>query len=351
MNEDSVLEKNKYKMVVEIMCSNPVDFNGYLQLTEPGQPTGGKYISFLNQAIVEKNRMFAIFSYLEFKRYDIWLCLGSTQALTGNYQIPLVRGILTANDYIDRKTWDCELTPTLPLTLTSANRLIRVNQGWIYVFFNDYLWREVMVINEFGCLRDIDLGLEGGKDTRVASGHIQNALLLPYKSPKAPTAKEETQVKEQVKEQVKDKEEKEKEEQRKFEKERAQERHEIKILYTHQQLKWLSICRLGGIDPQDLRFYPGVHAKSERIRPDRNLVSCVLGQIDFTRTVAFEEVIAAFGLKNKTNAPGAANQHLFFGPLSQYPILGTLNKPDTDISHLYRNANMSYLILKPFTPS
>jgi len=97
--------------------------------------------------------------------------------------------------------------------------------GWLYVYLNGYLWRELEV-NEHGTLSDVDLrtwqGCDGGLDNqgrpigRRATGTAQNYLELPTKiNDEAP---------------------------------------EIQVAFSEVQWSWKRIVSLGGMDPEDPRL-------------------------------------------------------------------------------------------------
>ena len=112
--------------------------------------------------------------------------------------------------------------------LTPDNDVAQVEAlrpGWVYVFVNGYLWRELEV-NENGTFSDVDLrtwqGCDGGLDHegrpigRRATGTSQNYLELPY--------------------------------------EIHGETPEVQVAFSEVQWSWKRIASLGGMDPEDPRM-------------------------------------------------------------------------------------------------
>lgn len=56
----------------------------------------------------------------------------------------------------------------------------RLPRGWLYIYKDGFLWRE-LVINENGTYNEVDLLQEAGKPKRHASGLATDSVVLPYK--------------------------------------------------------------------------------------------------------------------------------------------------------------------------
>ncbi|NOZ52589.1 MAG: hypothetical protein GXP08_05510, partial [Gammaproteobacteria bacterium] len=63
----------------------------------------------------------------------------------------------------------------------SADLITALPSGWLYVYLNGYLWREVQVERHAGALRDVDLAAHPGKHPRPATGPWFELLLVPHK--------------------------------------------------------------------------------------------------------------------------------------------------------------------------
>ncbi|MDO3379333.1 toxin VasX [Geoalkalibacter halelectricus] len=96
-----------------------------------------------------------------------------------------------------------------------------LRKGWLYVYRNGYLWRELEVM-EHGHTRDVNLRRHQGLDERPASGEVDSRVLIPYKM--------------------------------------GGLHQQIEIAYSEVQWSWARINDLGGMDP-DPREEP-------RLRPE-----------------------------------------------------------------------------------
>ncbi|GGX38645.1 PAAR-like domain-containing protein [Saccharospirillum salsuginis] len=106
-----------------------------------------------------------------------------------------------------------------------AEQIDALRPGWLYVYLNGYLWRELKV-TEHGTFSDVDLrtwqGCDGGLDNqgrpigRRATGTAQNYVELPTKI--------------------------------------NNEAPEIQVAFSEVQWSWKRIVSLGGMDPEDPRL-------------------------------------------------------------------------------------------------
>ncbi|MEN8141282.1 MAG: hypothetical protein ABFR97_08685, partial [Thermodesulfobacteriota bacterium] len=76
------------------------------------------------------------------------------------------------------------LVPVVPVRYTTPDcqpeEATIMRPGWLYVFKDDKIWRELEV-NASGYMADISLEHTEGQETRKATGVPDNRLLLPYK--------------------------------------------------------------------------------------------------------------------------------------------------------------------------
>lgn len=83
---------------------------------------------------------------------------------------------------IANKPWTSllpESTQTLLQQQLQPGKEDHVQPGWLYVFKDGKLWREVEIIN--GKLREVDLSKNAGLQQRTATGMLCEQLILPYK--------------------------------------------------------------------------------------------------------------------------------------------------------------------------
>lgn len=85
-----------------------------------------------------------------------------------------------------------------------------LRKGWLYVYRNGYLWRELEVLAH-GHTRDVNLRRHQGKDERPASGETDSRVIIPYKM--------------------------------------VGRHQQIEIAYSEVQWSWARINALGGMDP------------------------------------------------------------------------------------------------------
>ena len=76
------------------------------------------------------------------------------------------------------------LIPVIPLVYHSPDcdpvNAIAPPPGYLYVFWGDYLWRELEVM-QHGYVRDVNLRYYQGRDQREATVERDTRILLPYK--------------------------------------------------------------------------------------------------------------------------------------------------------------------------
>ncbi len=93
--------------------------------------------------------------------------------------------------------------------------------GWLYIYRNGYLWRELEVLNQ-GHLRDVNLKAFQGQDLRPATGQADSRVIVPYQI--------------------------------------AGEPQQIEIAYSEVQWSWARVNAMGGMNPdpkQEPRLLPG----------------------------------------------------------------------------------------------
>lgn len=119
-----------------------------------------------------------------------------------NFTVPLILKCYTSKD----------------LDKAKAGELCR---GWVYVFCNGYLWRELQVIEQGFC-KDVNLRRHQGKDSRPASGEADSRVIVPWKI--------------------------------------NNQKQTIEIVFSEGQWTWGQINELGGMNPdssQEIRLHSG----------------------------------------------------------------------------------------------
>ena len=101
---------------------------------------------------------------------------------TSFYKIPLGQVIPQAYGTGSKK--DNVIIPLLPMVYSDVNNdkfeAVQVRPGYIYVFLNDYLWRELKVV-ERSYMRDVNLTEYQNMSYREAFGERDSRLAVPYK--------------------------------------------------------------------------------------------------------------------------------------------------------------------------
>jgi hypothetical protein len=105
--------------------------------------------------------------------------------------------------------------------------LAPLREGWLYLFLDGHLWREIQVRIIEGArpvFADVNLTRHQGREERPATVEADTRLLLPYRvgDERKPDA--------------------------------------LQICYAEQQWGWSYVCRLGGMDPQDPRYIEALHS-------------------------------------------------------------------------------------------
>jgi hypothetical protein len=185
---------------------------------------------------------------------------------------------LSSNAMEDENEPQVDLIPFVPACVTTQNKLSAFDSGWIYLFINGYLWREIQVKDAgsgAASYRDVNLMTFQGKDTRPATGEENSTLWLPAKLNGEETA--------------------------------------IHIAHSCEQWGWSYIRRLGGMNPEtDPRFIEELHNPFELEAPDNDtsaylipdaatrLTEVPLSRFNAKDTVTLPEPLAEDSLEDPT---------------------------------------------------
>lgn len=135
------------------------------------------------------------------------------------YKVPL--GLVTPQVHGTGSIKANVMVPLLPMVYTTPNHdkfeAIPVRKGWIYLFKNEYLWRELEVV-ERSYLKDINLNEHQGMDERRAYGERDKRVVVPHMV--------------------------------------DSKKQKIEICYSEVQWSWDYINTMGGMDPVDPRLKP-----------------------------------------------------------------------------------------------
>ncbi|MFV1984800.1 MAG: toxin VasX [Thiohalomonadales bacterium] len=114
--------------------------------------------------------------------------------------------------------------PILPLLFSTPERnkdqYREIDQGWLYIFRNEFLWRELEVVKN-GQMRDVNLRYSQGLDERQASSELDTRVIVPH----------------QV----------------------AGVEQNIEMAFSEVQWSWSQIITMGGMNQNDPRYRENLH--------------------------------------------------------------------------------------------
>ena len=107
----------------------------------------------------------------------------------GEYVVPLGNNIpsevFSENDHLlDANKWENTLVPLRLRRYLDEDRRDKghLRPGWLYLFRNGHLWRELQIIGRYGVnlYQDVNLTEYKGKDQRPATAEAESHVLIPY---------------------------------------------------------------------------------------------------------------------------------------------------------------------------
>lgn len=286
------LDNRQYKIVVEFAGQDTEGFNGWLELSQ-GPIINGQYLAMLSQAHLSEHRLQLAFLGLKNQPYSLWLAIGSSNSYNGSYYIPLNNQIHPVAHGVEKPEWDNILVPFVPLCNQDndpqqAAKMLPT--GWLTLFVDGHLWRELQIINELGAMRDVDLAIQAGKDQRIATCHVQPHVLVPYKL--------------------------------------SGRTVEIGLLFSSKQISWSLISQLGGINSQDSRFNNVVKRQSQFDKTNPAMQKKLLQRIDLT---AYQNGFM-----------GSANTV----PIDTCPKIATKSQPGSDLLKAFRKTRIPAIFVR-----
>lgn len=151
----------------------------------------------------------------------------------GYYLIPLGESETASKD--EDKTPDVGLMPARLVRLLDEEeiQLQNLRQGWLYVFIDGHLWREVKISDD-AVFQDVNLAKYQGKNVRPSAGmgFDYDVLTLPYRlNGQSPT---------------------------------------VQVAFSEIQWSWQYLCKMGGMSEDDKRYIPDlpVHEPYRDIQGD-----------------------------------------------------------------------------------
>jgi len=288
-------EAPKYKIVIEVAGQRTNDLDGYFKITRTSDGDDGRDGTFNRSKGRDPHRLLVSID-------DVPNTPRELRYVVGTDSLPLAKNVRPVTKETEKSEWDNIMIPVQPLYCPSVAHkasATMLSTGWLYVFVNGYLWRELEVHNDYGEFSDVEFGYEAGKDKRNSTGRVSQLLLLPYK------------INGQV--------------------------QTLQIAHSVSQWCWDEIGKAGGIDPDDNRFLPRIKQKTAKIASD-DAMTQKLQRIDLS---SYPQGFSGAGalVEPVAQAPGIVG----FGGKKQDMIA---KYRDHNIPVVYLQAAVAYISIK-----
>ena len=180
--------KPKYKMCIEVAGSarcqkQKLEISQLNSGEQTGERAQAQTLRVDNQA---RHRSLVEFKSIPNAPRDLTLLI-ATSGPGGPLRLPLVSGHPTSDEQTSKGEWDTVIVPVKPLGYINKNRNRQqadlLKPGFVYVFWNNTLWRELEV-GRNQSLRDINVEYHRGTQSvekREAEGHWLSEVWVPYK--------------------------------------------------------------------------------------------------------------------------------------------------------------------------
>ncbi|NOZ51912.1 MAG: hypothetical protein GXP08_02030, partial [Gammaproteobacteria bacterium] len=181
--ETNPVETQQYKIVIEVAGKDLKPLNGHLTLRPTPEKDDYRRDLYPHQDTgQDAHRVELRFDNVPNKPRQLYYTIGTLH-------LPLCRNITPVEREAQASQWPNVLIPIIPIcrypipddSEPSADLITALPPGWLYVYLNGYLWREVQVERHAGVLRDVDLAAHPGKHPRPATGPWFELLLVPHK--------------------------------------------------------------------------------------------------------------------------------------------------------------------------
>jgi len=295
----------RYKIAIEIAGQSAASVAGVLAISPVDAPNALRILPSHNQGN-DKHRLEWALSGLDNAPVSVWYQVNMQGGTP--MRLRLIESLQPVDKDTQQSRWPNVLVPLLPLRHVAVDHpREHANcpaHGWIYVFVNGYLWRELQVVNAHGTLRDVDLGApDGVGDLRKARGQYTSQVAVPYQL--------------------------------------AGVEQKVEMAYSRRQFTWAALMKFGGIAADDMRFTDATKQDSAKIAPDGDLRKQFLQPVDLSSYGAgfnaeagiIGPVAAALPNYNEDQiAAQSRNYNLERDPLSEWrselvPVVYLLERP------------------------
>jgi hypothetical protein len=168
-------------------------------------------------------------------RRHVYLDPGCCDAADAACPIPLQRAARPVDLRAQSTLWSTVLVPLVPLACAdpgqSAHSAEPLRSGWLYVYVNGHLWRELYASGDH-TFRDVNLALptQAGRDAREPTGRAVSSIIVPH------TIDGELQ--------------------------------HVALAFSEVQWSWHTVCAMGGPAEDDPRFTSQMIARARQIPGD-----------------------------------------------------------------------------------
>lgn len=148
------------------------------------------------------------------------------------YHIPLsIISSINSDKKVDYS--DIELMPVYPARLLQNDKNIcaPLRNGWLYIYLNGFLWREIYVDGQKNEFSDVNITKYQGMNERPATVQAQNNILLLPRALKNKSGPEVV---------------------------------DVQFCFSEEQWSWSYIDRIGGLNDTDCRFLPELNIYKQR---------------------------------------------------------------------------------------
>jgi len=237
----------RYKAVLEIAGQRADGVAGALAISPVDAPNALRMLPSHHHG-ADQHRLECALNGLPNTPFSLWQQINMQGGPPMRLQ--LVKSLQPVDQDARQARWPTVLVPVLPLrhdatTQTPRTSATRPAHGWVYVYVNGFLYRELAVINAHGTLRDVDLGApDGVGDARKARGQYVSQIVVPYLL--------------------------------------AGAQQKVEMAYSRRQFTWAALMKLGGLAPDDVRFTAATKQDSANIAVDDDVRKQFLQPVDLS---------------------------------------------------------------------
>ena len=215
---ESAPPEPRYKVALEIAGQSAAGVAGALAISPVDTPAALRMLPSHSQG-TDPHRLECALKGLSNTPFSLWYQINMQGG--SPMRLRLIKSLQPVDQDAQQARWPTVLVPVLPLRHLTPQldraQALGVSGGWVYVYLNGHLWRELEVVNTHGTLRDVDLGANDGVgDQRAARGQYTSQIVVPHLL--------------------------------------AGAEQKVELAYSRRQFTWAALMKLGGLAPDDPRF-------------------------------------------------------------------------------------------------